>query len=172
MEQKVEDKVAVTEFKQAIKVLREGYPDEALEYFRKAVERERNNPYYLSFLGVCVARVQRNWGEALKLCEAALHSKRNEPQFYLNLAEVYVCAGRRGEAIEILDGGLTYCGTDDRLRRARIKFGRRSSAILPFLERHHFLNKNLGRLRHSFFEFLTRIHRGGTIPSKLRSVTR
>lgn len=167
----MEDGPAVVEFKQAVKLLRKGYPDEALDYFRQAVERGKGNPYYLSFLGVCVARAQRNWSEALQLCESALRSKRNEPQFYLNLAEVYICAGRRGEAIDVLDGGLTYCGTDDRIRRARSRFGKRGSAILPFLERHHFLNKNLGRLRHSFSEMFGRVHRGKAVPSKLVSLS-
>jgi predicted Zn-dependent protease len=163
----MEDTVTVAEFKQAVKHLREGYPEDALDYFRHAVEREKGNPYYLSFLGVCIARAQRKWDEALELCEAALRSKRNEPQFYLNLAEVYACAGRRGDAIEILDGGLTYCGTDDRIRRARNRFGKRGSAVLPFLERHHFLNKNLGKLRHGFSEMIARIQRGSPVPSRL-----
>ena len=152
----MEDSAAVAEFKHALKLLRNGHPDDALEYFRQAAERGKSNPYYLSFLGVCVARAQRKWDEAVKLCDAALRLKRNEPQFYMNLAEVYVCAGRRGEAIAVLDGGLTYCGTDERIRRARSRFGRRGSAVLPFLDRHHFLNRNLGRLRHSFSEMIVR----------------
>ncbi len=134
--------------------MRNGYPDDALEFFRYAVEQGKSNPYYLSFLGVCIARAQEKWDEALELCEAALRMKRTEPQLYLNLAEVYASAGRRGEAIDVLDGGVTYCGPDARIRRARSRFGMRGSAILPFLDRHHFLNRNLGRLRHSFSQWL------------------
>jgi predicted Zn-dependent protease len=153
----MEDRATVAEFKHALKLMQNGHPDDALEYFRHVAELGKCNPYYLSFLGVCVARAQRKWDEAVKLCDAALRLKRNEPQFYMNLAEVYVCAGRRGEAIAVLDGGLTYCGTDDRIRRARSRFGKRGSAVLPFLDRHHFLNRNLGRLRHSFSEMIARI---------------
>jgi predicted Zn-dependent protease len=168
----MEDRATVAEFKHALKLLRNGYPDDALEYFRHAVEQGKHNPYYLSFLGVCVGRAQRKWDEALKLCEAALRLKRNEPQFYMNLAEIYVSAGRRGEAIDILDAGLTYCGTDDRIRRARSRFGKRGSAVLPFLDRHHFLNRNLGRLRHSFSEMIAKIQRGSAVPPKLHSLPR
>ena len=150
----MEDASTVAEFKHALRLMRNGYPDDALEFFRYAVEQGKSNPYYLSFLGVCIARAQEKWDEALELCEAALRMKRTEPQLYLNLAEVYASAGRRGEAIDVLDGGVTYCGPDARIRRARSRFGMRGSAILPFLERHHFLNRNLGRLRHSFSQWL------------------
>jgi tetratricopeptide (TPR) repeat protein len=150
----MEDASTVAEFKHALRLMRNGYPDDALEFFRSAVEQAKSNPYYLSFLGVCIARAQKKWDEALELCQGALRMKRTEPQLYLNLAEVYASAGRRDEAIHILDGGLTYCGPDTRIRRARSRFGTRGSAILPFLDRHHFLNKNLGRIRHSFSQWL------------------
>jgi len=150
----MEDATTVAEFKHALTLMRNGYPGDALEYFRHALDGAKSNPYYLSFLGVCIARAHRKWDEALELCQAALRMKRNEPQLYLNLAEVYESAGRRGEAIHILDGGLTYCGSDARIWRARSKFGTRGSAILPFLDRRHFLNRGLGRLRYGFSQWL------------------
>jgi Flp pilus assembly protein TadD len=94
---------AFAEFKQGITLLRNGHSAEALEYLQHAAELEQHNPYYLSFLGVSLARAQRNWAAAAKLCEMALSLKRNEAQLYLNLVEVYVSAGRRDDAIETLD---------------------------------------------------------------------
>ncbi len=87
------ENVAVTEFKRGVKMLRDGRPHNALAHFRVAVDLEKNNPYYRSFVGVALARAERNWNTALELCESALKMKRNEAQLYLNLAEVYTSAG-------------------------------------------------------------------------------
>ena len=139
---------AVLQFKQGIKLLRDGQPAEAFEYFRTAADSEQRNPYYLSFLGVSLARAQRKWAAAVQLCETALSLRRNEAQLYLNLAEVYVSAGRRDDAVEVLDKGLIYFRIDSRIKRARANLGRRGSPVLPFLDRGHFLNRSLGKLRH------------------------
>jgi len=69
---------ALAEFKYGIKLLRSGHSAKALEYLRHAPELEQENPYYLSFLGVAVARAQRKWLAAGKFCETALSSKRSE----------------------------------------------------------------------------------------------
>ena len=140
---------ALAKFKLGINLLRKGQSYEASEYFRHAAELEQKNPYYLSFLGVSVGRAHRKWAAAVVLCETAVSLKRSEAQLYLNLAEVYVAAGRRDDAVELLDKGLIYCSTDSRIRRARADLGRRGSPVLPFLEREHFLNRSLGKLRHS-----------------------
>jgi Flp pilus assembly protein TadD len=138
---------AIADFKQGINLLREGHSLEATEYFRHAAELEQKNPYYLSFLGVAVARAQRKWTAAVKLCETALSLRRNEVQLYLNLAEVYVSAGRRDDAVEVLDKALIYFRVDARIRRARANLGMRCPPVLPFLKRAHFLNRSLGKLR-------------------------
>ena len=142
---------ALAEFKQGIKLLRDGHSVDAVEYLRHAAELEQQNPYYLSFLGVSVARAQRKWAPAAKFCEMALGLKRTEVQLYLNLAEVYSSAGRRDDAVEVLDKGLIYFKADPRIRRARANLGRRRAPVLPFLERGHFLNRVLGKLRHRVF---------------------
>jgi Flp pilus assembly protein TadD len=144
----MEDAFAVTEFKHGVALLRNGRADEAVDYFRRAVEGEKHNPYYLSFFGLSVGRAQKKWTAALECCEAALRLKRNEVQLYLNLAEIYVAAGRREEAVKTLDAASRYCGVDSRLKGARSRLGKRRSAVLPFLQRQNFLNRNLGKLRH------------------------
>ena len=138
---------ALAEFKKGVSLLRNGQPGEAFEYLRHAAELDQKNPYYLSFLGVSVARSQRKWAAAVELCEKALSLRRKEAQLYLNLAEVYIAAGRRDDAVEILDKGLIYFSVDTRIRRARANLGKRGAPVLPFLERGHFLNRSLGMLR-------------------------
>lgn len=139
---------ALSEFKQGINLLRNGHPAEAIEYLRHAAELDQQNPYYLSFLGVSVARAQRKWTAAVELCKAALSLKRNEAQLYLNLAEVYVSAGRRDDAVEVLERAMVHLRSNPRIMRARADLGKRSSPVLPFLERGHILNRSLGKLRH------------------------
>jgi len=142
------DNIALIEFKQGVRMLRDSHPQNALEHFRKAVDLEQHNPYYISFVGVSLARAERKWEPALKLCELALNMKRNEAQLYLNLAEVYTSAGRREEALITLDRGLASLGPQARIQQARLKLGRRRSPALPFLDRQNLLNRYLGALRH------------------------
>src|SRR5215469_9914411 len=147
---------AVAEFKHGIQLLREGYPADAQRRFHRAVELESDNAYYLSFLGVSEARGLKNLAAATDLCKAAVNLKRDEAQFYLNLAEVYLAAGRRDDAIGVLDKGLIYLAADLRIRRARTRLGMRQTAVLPFLDRGHFLNRSLGKLRH---RVMSRLHK-------------
>ena len=139
---------ALADFKLGIKLLRNGRSAEAIEHLQHAAELNHQNPYYLSFLGVSVARAQRKWTAAAQLCETALSLRRNEVQLYLNLAEVYVAAGRRDDAVAVLDRGLVNSKVDARIKRARADLGKRCSPVLPFLERGHFLNRSLGKIRH------------------------
>lgn len=150
------DDAGLAEFKQGIEFLRNGYPAKALEFFRHAADLKQQNPFYLSFLGVSLARAQGKWAKAMDLCKTALHLKRNEPQLYLNLAEVYVSAGRREDAVAILDAAARYCGADRRIGRMRGNLGRRGAPVLPFLERDNVLNRSLGMLRHRIRERVRR----------------
>jgi len=137
------DDAGLAEFKQGIELLQNGYATKALERFRYAAELKGQNPYYLSFLGVSMGRAQGKWAAAVELCKTALSMRRNEAQLYLNLAEVYVSAGRRDNAIETLDAGLTYCRADKRIGQMRGRLGRRCSPLLPFLGRSNLLNRSL-----------------------------
>ena len=142
------DNAGLAEFKQGVSLLRKGHSAEALEYLQRAAELKQHNPIYLSFLGVSMGRAQAKWTAAVELCKTALSMRRNEPQLYVNLAEVYVSAGRRDRAVETLDTAVKYCGTDPSIGRMRGKLGRRLSPVLPFLDRGHILNRGLGKLRH------------------------
>jgi Flp pilus assembly protein TadD len=142
------DTEAFREFKQGLTLLRDDYAGKALPHMKRAVELEKNNPYYMSYLGVVLARSEKKWGEAEKLCDGAVRLKRNQAQLYLNLAEVYATAGRRDEAVEALQAGLKYARRDIRLNIAMNKLTKRRSPVLSFLQRQHPINKGLGRLRH------------------------
>jgi Flp pilus assembly protein TadD len=134
-------------------MLRDRRPNEALVHFREAADLEKHNPYYMSFVGVSLARAEKKWAPALKLCETALSMKRNEAQIYLNLAEVYMSAGRREEALMTLDRGVASLGREARILRARMKLGSRRPPVLKFLNRQNVLNKQLGILRQRILDW-------------------
>ncbi|MGA8221798.1 MAG: tetratricopeptide repeat protein [Candidatus Acidiferrales bacterium] len=129
-------------------LLKNGYPQRALVRLRRAFESEKQNPFYLSFFGLSIARAERKWDQASELCEIAVQLRRKEAQFYLNLAEVYASAGQRTKALDTLDAALALFGEDERLSLARSRVEKRRSPLLPFLGRGHYLNRKLGKLRH------------------------
>src|SRR5260370_360714 len=109
------DTEAFREFKTGLTLLRDNYAIKALPHMRRAVDLDKNNPYYMSYLGVVLARSEGKWGEAERLCDSAVRMKRNQAQLYLNLAEVYSTAGRRDDAVDALQTGLKFARRDIRL---------------------------------------------------------
>jgi Flp pilus assembly protein TadD len=150
------DTEAFREFKQGLALLRDNYAEKALPHMQKAATLEKNNPYYMSYLGVILARSERKWAEAEKLCDNAVRLKRNQAQLYLNLAEVYATAGRRDDAVETLQAGLKYARRDVRLNLAINRLVQRRAPVFTFLSRRHPLNRQIGRLRHRTLEMLGR----------------
>jgi Flp pilus assembly protein TadD len=141
-------KEAIQEFKQGLRLLRDDYPRKALAHMHRASDLDPANPYYMSYLGLAVARAEHKWAEAEEFCKVALRLKRHEAQLYLNLAEVYRTAGRREDAVEIINKGLQNACGDVRLSRALCRLSLRRSPVFSFLSRGHFLNRQFGRLRH------------------------
>lgn len=138
----------LVEFREGIELLKNEYPEKAVVKLRSAFESDKRNPYYISFLGLSIARAEQNWEQALDLCETAVKLKSNEIKFHLNLIEVYALAGWREKALRKLDNASKLFGDDSRLKRFRSKIVQRRSPVLPFLGRSHFLNRELGKLRH------------------------
>jgi tetratricopeptide (TPR) repeat protein len=126
--------------------------DKALLKLRKAFESDKRNPYYISFLGLTIARAEQNWEQALDLCETAVNLKPKEIKFHLNLIEVYALAGWREKALRKVDSASKLFGNDARLKRFRAKVVERRTPVLSFLGRGHFLNRELGKLRHRMVE--------------------
>ena len=144
----------LTEFREGIELLKNEYPQKALVRMRRAFECDPHNAYYISFLGLSIARAQRKWAQASELCERAVELKPREIQFHLNLGEVYALAGLRAKALDKLDYALGLFGDDARLQQARSKVEKRRAPLLPFFGREHFLNRELGKLRHRILKSL------------------
>lgn len=138
----------MSDFKECLKHLRDGQPDQALLHARRALGIAPKNPFYLSYTGLLAALAEQRFGDAEMLCQEAIGMRHNHAQLYLNLAEVYQNAGRPQEAIQVLEKGLISAGRDFRIRRALEKIGTRREPVLSFLHRSHPLNRALGRWRH------------------------
>jgi tetratricopeptide (TPR) repeat protein len=138
----------MVDFREGVELLKNEYPQKALVRLRRAFESDKHNAYYISFLGLAISRAQRNWEQASELCEIAVQLKPREIQFHLNLGEVYASAGLREKALDKLDQALESFGEDARLKQARSKVQNRRALLVPFFGREHFLNRELGKLRH------------------------
>jgi len=138
----------MTHFKECLKQLRDGHPDEALLHARRALGVAPKNPFYLSYTGLLAATAEKRYGDAESLCQEALGMRHNHAQLYLNLADVYQQSGRTQEAIETLEKGMVSAGRDFRIRRALAKIGTRREPLLSFLHRSHPVNRALGKWRH------------------------
>ena len=145
---------ALKEFKDGLELLRNSYAKKALEHFTKASELDKTNPFYMSYMGLALAAGEQKWDEAEEICQAALKRKRTQAELYLNLSEVYRLQGKRQDAIETLSTGLTLTKRDARLAHALRKLGVRRPPVLSFLDRGHFLNLQLGRLRYKMMKSL------------------
>lgn len=148
------DTEAFAEFRKALGYLREGHSDEALPHIQRANQLEEHNPFYRSYLGVALARAEHKWAEAEILCDKALRMKRDQPQLYLNLAEVYVASGRRQDALETLYMGIRYAQRDRRLGQMLSTLSTRRPPVFRFLDRRHFLNRSVGMWRHRMLKLL------------------
>jgi len=148
------DTEAFAEFRKALGYLRDNYPEQALPHIQRASHLEQHNPFYRSYLGVTLARAEQKYAEAEELCDKALRMKRDQPQLYLNLAEVYVASGRKQDALETLYMGIRYAQRDRRLGQMLSTLSTRRPPIFTFLDRTHFLNRNFGMWRHRALKVL------------------
>jgi tetratricopeptide (TPR) repeat protein len=144
----------MVEFREGMELLKNEYPEKALVKLQRAFDCDKHNAYFISFLGLAIARAQRKWDRASDLCEMAVQLKPKEIQFHLNLGEVYALAGMRERALDKLDRALGLFGNDARLKLARSKVENRRAPLLPLFRREHFLNRELGKLRHRIMKRL------------------
>jgi Flp pilus assembly protein TadD len=145
---------AVQEFREGLSLLGSNFASEAVPHFTKAVELNKQNPFYLSYLGVAIAASEKKWEDAEARCYEALRMKRSQPELYLNLSKVYVLAGKRKDAVDTLLEGLPLTRRDARIVKALRRFGVRQAPVLRFLDRTHPVNRELGKIRYRVLKSL------------------
>ena len=103
----------------------------------------------LSFFGVCLALIQRKFKAAIDLCRRAIDLEFYNGDHYANLARVYIAAGQRRKALEIIESGLKVSHEHDDLMAVRAQLGIRARPAVPFLDRSNPINVSLGQARHA-----------------------
>jgi len=103
----------------------------------------------LSYFGLCLALVEKRIKPAIDLCKRAIELQFYNVDHYANLARVYMAAGNRKKALEILDQGSKSHPDDESLLAVRRELGIRSRPPVPFLERSNPINISLGQARHA-----------------------
>ena len=103
----------------------------------------------LSYFGLCLALVKKEYKVALELCKRAVDLEFYNGDHYANLSRVYAAAGNRKKAVETADSGLRLQPENDMLRAARRALGVRSRPAVPFLDRKNPINVSIGQTRHA-----------------------
>jgi Flp pilus assembly protein TadD len=134
-------------FDRGSKALTEDRADEALVLLREANERAPDHAQIRSALGLALARAERDFSKARGLCEAAAKQEFFNPELYLNLAKVYLCFGRRSEALRYLRRGQMIDPGHAPIQELIASLGRRRLPLVPFLPRRHLVNRALGNAR-------------------------
>jgi tetratricopeptide (TPR) repeat protein len=103
----------------------------------------------LSFFGLCLALVRKQYKNAVDLCKRAIDLEFYNGDHYANLAKVYIAAGQRKKAVETAEQGLKLVPEHDDLIEVRKDLGVRSRPAVPLLDRRHPINVTIGQARHA-----------------------
>ena len=103
----------------------------------------------LSFFGLCLALVQKNYRTGIDLCKRAIDLEFYNGDHYANLSRVYLAQGNRKKAVDTAEQGLKLVPEHDELLEVRKELGVRSRPSVPFLDRSNPVNVSLGQARHS-----------------------
>jgi tetratricopeptide (TPR) repeat protein len=103
----------------------------------------------LSYFGLCVALVRKEYKHAIDLCRRAIDLEFYNADHYANLGRIYLAMGNRKKALETVESGLKLNVNHERLRAVRRMIGIRERPAVPFLDRANPINVSLGQARHA-----------------------
>lgn len=105
-------------------------------------------PALLSYYGLCTALLNHDVKRGLEHCRAALKREFFHPDLYLNLGKVYLMASQKASAVHIFYKGLKLDDSHKGILSELKRLGIRTTPIIRFLPRGHFLNRVLGQIRY------------------------
>lgn len=131
-------------FNQGLEFLKNNNLEKATRAFEKAFKEDKENAKYMSYYGMCAAL---RWGEigvGIELCTNAVKKEFSKPEYYINLARVYLKADNKKGAVAVLKRGLRFDQENDIIHDELVRLGVRKKPILSFLRRSNPLNVFLG----------------------------
>lgn len=133
-------------FEAGKRFLKEEKLDRALRAFEKAYKQNRNNPFYMSYYGLCMALRTGKIGLGLDFCTRAIKKEYYRAEFYVNLGRVHLAAGNKKVAEKVFKKGLRYDPENPELKDYLAELGFRKRPVIPSLDRSNPINKFLGIL--------------------------
>lgn len=106
-------------------------------------------PDGLSWYGLCVAMINKQYEQALECCRVALEQQPKYAPHHVNLVKIHLSSGNRKKAVEAADQGLAAQPHDMELKGIRQQLGVRARPPVPFLDRSHPVNVSIGQVRHA-----------------------
>jgi tetratricopeptide (TPR) repeat protein len=103
----------------------------------------------LSWFGLCVALVRKEYRASIDLCQRAIELEFYNGDHYANLARIHSAMGKRKKAVETADQGIKVAPENEYLHEVRRWLGVRSRPAVPFLDRTNPINVSLGQARHA-----------------------
>ena len=142
------------QLERGIECCRKGDWKAGLEHLKAVAEQQTERgklpSRYYSYAGYGMARNEKKYDQAIKLCKYAIKLEFYQPENYANLTRTYLLAGRRDAAHQVLSKGRKVDPRHPDLQELVKTMGYRRSPVLPFLSRGNAVNQLLGRFRHSF----------------------
>jgi Flp pilus assembly protein TadD len=135
-------------YEQAKAYRRDGDALRALQTLERAAALEPENPRVLSELAVLVAIERGQIRRGLELSQVALEHDAKDPETYLNLAQIYLKAGNKTEAVHCLREGLKIAPRHHGIIANLGALGIRRPPVFKSLPRSHPLNHLTGLVLH------------------------
>jgi tetratricopeptide (TPR) repeat protein len=135
--------------KKALYLTKKGYYKAALKCF----EEEKCymlRPFAMSYYALCLARVKKDYENAISLCITALKRAFYSPEIYVNLGRILILSDRKAHALKAFRKGLMLDDTHPGLIRERHAMGLRRRPLIPYLSRENPVNKFFGVLTRRF----------------------
>jgi tetratricopeptide (TPR) repeat protein len=131
-------------YEKGLHALSNGHVYLALVCFEQAMNLEKS-PIYASHLAFCLAKARGQFREAMALCTEALEKDPHNSIHYLNMGRIYLLAGKREKALQVLRQGMQYDHNNEIFQELE-KMGTRRPPVISSLRREHPLNKYCGIL--------------------------
>jgi predicted Zn-dependent protease len=134
-------------FNQAMEYMNRKRYSRAIELLKEALHIAPDNPYYVSYLGLCIGYSGDDIATAVSLCKRALVLCPSDAVIHVNLGKVYKLNGDTTSAYSTFLSAWRRNKEHPAPAAELSRMGIRRPPVLPFLDRSHVLNKHLGMLR-------------------------